>query len=104
MSEGNQGPNLYETPKCDCGRSEFNKIVELVWKPGSGVVERPAGYSCRQCHKPVIMAALQTRAKQRHLEEQMAELREQQKMNDLSIANESKKKADAVTTVPNKTA
>jgi len=82
---------LSESLKCGCSSTTFFKIVELVWKQGAGVVEKPIGYECKKCHAVANMAVLQTRAKQRHLEAQMEELKEQEKQNQATIAHAEKK-------------
>jgi hypothetical protein len=94
---------LSESLKCGCNSQVFFKIVELVWKNDAGVVERPMGYECKKCHTLANMAVLQTRAKQRHLEAQMDELREMEKQNQATLAH-AEKKSDATRKLPNEIA
>ena len=79
------GPNEFNKLTCSCGGEEFAEVSNIMWKEGGGVVKKPVGYDCTKCRRRMSTDAAISRAKQKHLEAQMEELKAQQKLNDESI-------------------
>ena len=96
------GPNDFGKLTCSCTGEDFSKVSNLLWKEGGGVVEKVIGYDCMKCKRRMSTDAAISRARKNHLQAQMNELNEQQKMNDDVIKASEAKNAER--TVPNKTA